>query len=63
MEKCYLYIVLTRINTAISKLIKIFKNDVITHSVISLDKEINRMYIFGRWTHRILLLDGLEMRI
>lgn len=48
MEKCYLYIVLTRTNTVMSKLIRIFKNDQYTHAAISLDKELNHMYSFGR---------------
>lgn len=48
MKKCYLYIVLTRTNTAISKLIRIFKKDEYTHAAISLDKELNSMYSFGR---------------
>lgn len=48
MEKCYLYIILTRTNTAMSKIIQIFKNDEFTHAAISLDKELNHMYSFGR---------------
>lgn len=48
MEKCYLYIVLTRTNTVISKLIGILKNDEYTHAAISLDKGLNHMYSFGR---------------
>lgn len=48
MEKCYLYIVLTRTNTVISRLIQLFKNDEYTHAAISLDKELNYMYSFGR---------------
>lgn len=48
MEKRYLYIVLTRPNTAISKLIRFFKNDEYTHAAISLDKELDHMYSFGR---------------
>lgn len=48
MKKCYLYIVLTRTNTAISTLIQFFKKDEYTHAAISLDKELNYMYSFGR---------------
>jgi hypothetical protein len=48
MEKYYLYIVLTRTNTVISNLIHILKNDEFTHAAISLDKELNYMYSFGR---------------
>lgn len=48
MEKCYLYIVLTRTNTVMSKLIRTFKNDEYTHAAISLDKELDPMYSFGR---------------
>lgn len=48
MEKSYLYIVLTRTNTMISRLIQLFKNDEYTHASISLDKELNYMYSFSR---------------
>ena len=49
MEKnYYLYIVLTRTNTIISKLINFIKSDKYTHAAISLDKELNCMYGFGR---------------
>lgn len=48
MEKHYLYIVLTRTNTAISRVIQFIKNDEYTHAAISLDKELNNMYGFGR---------------
>lgn len=48
MEKFYLYIVLTRTNTVMSRLIQILKNDAYTHASISLDKELNYMYSFGR---------------
>ena len=52
MEKHYLYIVLTRTTTVISRLIKFIKNDEYTHAAISLDKELNSMYGFGRkYTH------------
>ncbi|KJS19214.1 MAG: hypothetical protein VR72_19540 [Clostridiaceae bacterium BRH_c20a] len=48
MGKCYLYIVLTRTNTIVSKLVQFVKNDEYTHASISLDKELNSMYSFGR---------------
>ncbi|MCT8977702.1 hypothetical protein N4T77_13965 [Clostridium sp. CX1] len=48
MEKYCLYIVLTRTNTVMSKLIQFVKNDEYTHAAISLDKELNNMYGFGR---------------
>jgi hypothetical protein len=48
MEKHCLYIVLTRTNTAISRVIHFIKNDEYTHAAISLDKELNNMYGFGR---------------
>jgi hypothetical protein len=48
MEKSYLYIVLTRTNTVISRLIQFFKNDEYTHASISLDKELKYMYSFAR---------------
>lgn len=48
MKKYYLYIVLTRTNTGISKIIQIIKKDEYTHAAISLDKDLNHMYSFGR---------------
>ncbi len=48
MENKYLYIVLTRTNTVMSKLIQILKNDKYTHAAISLDKNLEQMYSFGR---------------
>jgi hypothetical protein len=48
MEKNYLYIVLTRTNTMISRLIQLFKNDEYTHASISLEKDLNFMYSFAR---------------
>lgn len=48
MEKCHLYIVLTRTNTVMSNLIRFFKNDEFTHAAIAFDKELNHMYSFGR---------------
>lgn len=50
MEKHCLYIVLTRTNTMMSRLIKFFTKDQYTHASISLDKELNHMYSFGRRT-------------
>lgn len=43
-----IYIVLTRTNTVISKLIQILKNDEYTHAAIALDKNLEQMYSFGR---------------
>lgn len=48
MEKQCLYIVITRPNTSISKLIQFLKKDDYTHAAISLDKELENMYSFGR---------------
>ncbi|HHU74137.1 MAG TPA: hypothetical protein GXZ28_05855 [Clostridiales bacterium] len=48
MKKYYLYIVLTRTNTTISRVIQLVKKDEYTHASISLDKELNHMYSFGR---------------
>ena len=43
-----LYIVLTRTNTLISRLIHVLKNDEYTHAAIALDSELKHMYSFGR---------------
>lgn len=43
-----LYIVLTRTNTVMSKLIQVLKSDEYTHAAISLDKNLDQMYSFGR---------------
>ena len=48
MSNHCLYIVLTRTNTIISKLIQIFTHDKYTHASISFDKNLNKMYSFGR---------------
>lgn len=48
MEKYYLYIVLTRTNTMISRLIQLVKKDKYTHAALALDKDLNTMYSFGR---------------
>lgn len=48
MGNYYLYIVLTRPNTVLSKIIRLIKNDEYTHAAISLDRELNQMYSFGR---------------
>ncbi len=48
MSNHSIYIVLTRTNTVISKMIRFFTRDHYTHAAISLDKELNRMYSFGR---------------
>ena len=43
-----IYVVLTRTNTMISRLIQGIKHDQYTHASISLDKELRHMYSFGR---------------
>lgn len=48
MEKAYLYIVLTRTNTMISRLIRLFTGDEYTHAALSLDRELQEMYSFAR---------------
>ncbi|MDD2447302.1 MAG: hypothetical protein PHY91_06415 [Tissierellia bacterium] len=48
MRNQYLYIVLTRTNTVMSRLIQIIKNDSYTHASISLDSNLHHMYSFGR---------------
>ncbi|MEL1134791.1 hypothetical protein AAC978_06335 [Desulfitobacterium sp. THU1] len=50
MKKYYVYIVLTRTNTIISKLIHMIKDDEYTHASITFDQELNQMYSFGRRT-------------
>lgn len=48
MENCYIYIVLTRTNTTISRLIRLFTHDDYTHAAIALDKNMEKMYSFAR---------------
>ena len=48
MDKYCLYIVLTSLNTVIARLIWIIKKDEFTHAAISLDKQLEYMYSFGR---------------
>lgn len=48
MENKRIYIVLTRTNTILSRLIGIIKNDEYTHASISLNKNLETMYSFGR---------------
>ncbi len=48
MQNNHLYIVLTKTNATLSKLIQLFKGDEYTHSSISLDKDLNYMYSFSR---------------
>lgn len=43
-----IYIVLTKTNTVLSTIISIIKKDDYTHSSISLNKDLNDMYSFGR---------------
>lgn len=48
MEKKSLYIILTRTNSLLSRLIQLVKKDMYTHAAISLDKDLTKMYSFGR---------------
>lgn len=48
MENRKIYIVLTRTNTILSRMIGIIKNDEYTHASISLDSGLYKMYSFGR---------------
>lgn len=48
MEKAYLYIVLTRTNSIVSRLIYLVTRDEYTHAALSLDKDLKEMYSFGR---------------
>lgn len=48
MENKRIYIVLTRTNTLLSRLIGIIKNDEHTHASISFSKNLECMYSFGR---------------
>lgn len=48
MDNKKIYIVLTRTNTILSRLIRFIKDDEYTHASISLDKELKQMYSFGR---------------
>ena len=50
-KRHYLYIVLTRTSTVISKLIQLFTKDEYTHASISLDRDLKNMYSFGRKVH------------
>lgn len=48
MDKKYVYVALMRTQTLVSKSIKLVTNDEFTHSSISLDKNLESMYSFGR---------------
>ena len=48
MKKYYVYIVLTRTNTVISRIIHGIKREEYTHASISLDMQLHSMYSFGR---------------
>lgn len=48
MKKFHLYIVVTRTNTVLSRLIQLVKNDEYTHAAIALDMGLDSMYSFGR---------------
>ena len=48
MENKKIYIVLTRTNTILSRLIGFIEDDEYTHASISLDRGLSQMYSFGR---------------
>lgn len=48
MEKYYIYVVLVRTTTIISRLIQFAKSDEYTHAAISFDIKLNSMYSFSR---------------
>ena len=51
MEKYCIYIVLTRMNTTIARLIRIIKKDDFTHAAISLDKQLNTCIAYWKYTY------------
>ncbi len=48
MERKSIYVILTRTKTLLSRLIQLVKKDMYTHAAISLDKDLTKMYSFGR---------------
>lgn len=48
MKKNYIYVVLTRTNSTLSKIIHYVTKDNYTHAAISLDKNLDQMYGFSR---------------
>ncbi|MGL4873349.1 MAG: hypothetical protein ACRC30_01695 [Clostridium sp.] len=48
MKKYHIYIILTRTNSGLSNLIKLFTGAMYTHAAISLDKNLDEMYGFSR---------------
>lgn len=48
MEKAHVYIVLTRTNSVISRLIHLVTQDDYTHAALALDRELQEMYSFAR---------------
>lgn len=48
MRSYYVYVVLTRTNTTMSRMIQLLKNDEYTHASITLDPELSHMFSFGR---------------
>lgn len=48
MKTFYIYIVLTRTNTTMSRAIQLIKRDEYTHASITFDSELHHMYSFGR---------------
>lgn len=53
-----IYIVLTYSGTILSKAIRLIKKDEYTHVSISLDKDLNEMYSFGRLNPYIAFIGG-----
>ncbi|HHT42396.1 MAG TPA: hypothetical protein GX014_03250 [Firmicutes bacterium] len=52
MDKAHLYVVLTRTNTVISRLIHLVTRDEYTHAALALDRDLKEMYSFARkYTH------------
>ena len=47
-EKKHIYILLTKTSSVFSRIIALFMGDKYTHSAISLDKNLDKMYSFGR---------------
>lgn len=48
MDTEYLYVVLARSNTILSRLIHVIKEDEYTHAALSLDRDLEYMFSFGR---------------
>lgn len=48
MDKAHLYVVLTRTNTVISRLIHLVTRDEYTHAALALDRDLKEMYSFAQ---------------